>query len=45
MPVSRQITILKTVLKQQEKRLLANAFMASRLDYCNALMGGCPARL
>ena len=24
---------------------LVNAFMTSRLDYCNAIMGGCPACL
>ncbi len=25
--------------------MLINAFMSSRLDYCNALLGGCSARL
>ena len=33
------------MLSMTNAEQLVHAFMTSRLDYCNALMGGCPARL
>ncbi len=31
------------MLSISDTEKLVNAFMTSRLDYCNALLGGCPA--
>ncbi len=31
------------MLSVSDAEKLVNAFMTSRLDYCNALLGGCPA--
>ena len=33
------------MLSMNNAEQLVHAFMTSRLDYCNALLGGCPARL
>ncbi len=33
------------MLSMSNTEMLINAFMTSRLDYCNALLGGCSARL
>ncbi len=33
------------MLSTSNAEMLINAFMTSRLDYCNALLGGCSARL
>ncbi len=33
------------MLSISNAEMLINAFMTSRLDYCNALLGGCSARL
>ncbi len=33
------------MLSMSNAKMLINAFMTSRLDYCNALLGGCSARL
>ncbi len=33
------------MLSMSNAEILINAFMTSRLDYCNALLGGCSARL
>ncbi len=31
------------MLSVSDAEKLVHAFMTSRLDYCNALLGGCPA--
>ncbi len=36
---------LRPMLSMSNAEMLINAFMTSRLDYCNALLGGCSARL
>ncbi len=33
------------MLSMSNAEMLINAFMTSRLDYCNALLDGCSARL
>ncbi len=33
------------MLSMSNAKMLINAFMTSRLDYCNALLGGCSAHL
>ncbi len=33
------------MLSMSNVEMLIHAFMTSRLDYCNALLGGCSARL
>ncbi len=33
------------MLSKSNAEMLIHAFMTSRLDYCNALLGGCSARL
>ncbi len=39
----RNIAKLRNMLSVSDAEKLVNAFMTSRLDYCNALLGGCPA--
>ncbi len=39
----RNIAKLRNMLSISDAEKLVNAFMTSRLDYCNALLGGCPA--
>ncbi len=39
----RNIAKLRNMLSVSEAEKLVHAFMTSRLDYCNALLGGCPA--
>ncbi len=39
------ISKLRPMLSMSNAEMLINAFMTSRLDYCNALFGGCSARL
>ncbi len=34
---------LQNMLSVSDAEKLVHAFMTSRLDYCNALLGGCPA--
>ena len=36
---------LRNILSVSDAEKLVDAFMTSRLDYCNALLGGCPASL
>jgi len=40
-----KISKLRHMLSLTKAEQLVNAFMSSRLDYCNDLQGGCPARL
>ncbi len=39
----RNIAKLQNMLTVSDAEKLVHAFMTSRLDYCNALLGGCPA--
>ncbi len=39
----RNIAKLRNMLTVSDAEKLVHAFMTSRLDYCNALLGGCPA--
>ncbi len=39
----RNIAMLRNMLSVSDAEKLVHAFMTSRLDYCNALLGGCPA--
>ncbi len=41
----KNISKLRPMLSTSNAEILINAFMSSRLDYCNALLGGCSARL
>ncbi len=41
----RNIAKLQNMLSVSDAEKLVHAFMTSRLDYCNALLGGCPASL
>ncbi len=41
----RNISELRPMLSMSNAEMLINAFMTSRLDYCNALLGGCSACL
>ncbi len=41
----RNISKLRNMLSVSDAEKLVHAFMTSRLDYCNALLGGCPACL
>ncbi len=38
----RNIAKLWNILNVSDAEKLVHAFMTSRLDYCNALLGGCP---
>ncbi len=39
----RNIAKLRNMLSVSDAEKLVHAFMTSRLDHCNALLGGCPA--
>ncbi len=39
----RNIAKLQNMLSVSDAEKLVHAFMTSRLDYCSALLGGCPA--
>ncbi len=41
----KNISKLRPILSMSNAEMLINAFMTSRLDYCNAFLGGCSARL
>ncbi len=37
----KNISKLRPMLSMSNAEMFINAFMTSRLDYCNALLGGC----
>ncbi len=39
----KNISKLRPMLSMSNAEMLIHAFMTSRLDYCNALLGGCSA--
>ncbi len=41
----KNISKLRPMLLMSNAEMLIHAIMTSRLDYCNALLGGCSARL
>ncbi len=41
----KNISKLRPMLSMSNAEMIIHAFMTSRLDYCNALLGGCSARL
>ncbi len=41
----KNMSKLRPMLPMLNAEMLINAFMTSRLDYCNALLGGCSARV
>ncbi len=41
----KNISKLRPMLSKSNAEMLIHAFMTSRLDYCNALLGGCSSRL
>ncbi|KAI5085646.1 hypothetical protein C0J45_2328, partial [Silurus meridionalis] len=41
----RNISKLRNMLSISDAEKLVHVFMTSRIDYCNALLGGCPASL
>ncbi len=41
----KNISKLRPMLSMSNAEMLINVFMTSRLDYCNALLGGCSAHL
>ncbi len=41
----KNISKLRPMLSMSNAEMLIHAFMTSRSDYCNALLGGCAARL
>ncbi len=43
--ILKNISKLRPMLSMSNAEILIHAFMTSRLDYCNALLGGCSARL
>ncbi len=43
--ILKNISKLRPLLSMSNAEMLIHAFMTSRLDYCNVLLGGCSARL
>ncbi|KAI5090037.1 hypothetical protein C0J45_20172, partial [Silurus meridionalis] len=41
----RNISKLRNMMSISDAEKLVHAFMTSRIEYCNALLGGCPASL